>query len=133
MFKKKTIINQYTQMCKTQPQVVSMYVLSVLSVLGFSISLVVISCHYNAHKDNVCSSTINVTWILDNPFIIRKQEAQDIFFYYKSSQFSRTPTILHQLVTTTTTAATTSSSWYGLSNQSIAESAHTRQNSYCHL
>lgn len=35
--------------------------------------------------------------------------------------------------TSTSTTTTASSSWYGLSNQSIVESAHARQNSYCHL
>lgn len=66
---------------------------------------------------------------MDNPFIAGKQEAQDFFVtFIKVHSFQD-----HHNTATTTTTTTASSSWYGLSNQSIAESAHARQNSYCHL
>lgn len=72
---------------------------------------------------------------MDNPFIAGKQESQDFFVtLIKVHSFQdHHNTTTSTTTTTTTTPTTASSSWYGLSNQSIAESAHARQNSYCHL
>lgn len=64
-------------MRKTQPQV-SMYVLSVLSVLGYTTTLDVVNHHYYI-KDNAYSTIITATQIIH--LLFGKQQAQDFFCY----------------------------------------------------
>jgi hypothetical protein len=113
-------------MRKTQPQV-SMYVLSVLLVLGYTKNMDAIIHHCkqgHVFNYNQCD--------MDNPFIIVKQETRYFFvILINVHSFQDHTTTTSSTSTTTTTTASTS--WYGHSNQSIAELAHARQNSYCHL
>jgi len=64
-------------MRKTQPQV-SMYVLSVLSVLGYTKNLDVISHHCNVKGQRVFNYN---QCDMDNPLIIVKQETRYFLLY----------------------------------------------------